>query len=320
VLRRPYRERLRLILAELGTGLAGRRAHPGLRETNETLRILADQNRIIQRFIRDADTVLADLEERKRDVARWVTEAGETSELSASRREALAGQFRELPGFLGELEPTMQRLGSLADEQRPLLRDLQAAAPDLETFFSELGPFARQALPAIRSLGSTARTGREALRQSSEEVRELRELAAFAPRFAKPLSQVLQTLDDRDRSVYRDPRAAETDPPAPDPTAGAEGYGFTGFETLLNYPYWQTNAISAFDEVSHMLRVVAHDSRCADYQTGHTLREQLEHDPRFLEDCAAWLGPDQPGITTEDPTEGPRSGRSDPLLDFLLAP
>jgi ABC-type transporter Mla subunit MlaD len=62
VMRRPYRERFRLILAELGTGLAGRpediqevlkRAHPGLRETSEVLEILGEQNRIIQDFITD---------------------------------------------------------------------------------------------------------------------------------------------------------------------------------------------------------------------------------------------------------------------------
>ncbi len=53
VLRRPYKERLRLVINELGTGLAGRpkdlqavlrRAHPGLRETSATLRILGRQN------------------------------------------------------------------------------------------------------------------------------------------------------------------------------------------------------------------------------------------------------------------------------------
>ncbi len=66
VLRRPYRERARLLVAGLGTGLAGRaedfqevlrRAHPGLRETSRVLRILGDEHRTIERFIADADTV-----------------------------------------------------------------------------------------------------------------------------------------------------------------------------------------------------------------------------------------------------------------------
>src|SRR6188472_2305167 len=62
IMRTPVRERLRLILSELGTGLAGRpddiaevlkRAHPGLRETSRVLRILGDQNQVIERFIAD---------------------------------------------------------------------------------------------------------------------------------------------------------------------------------------------------------------------------------------------------------------------------
>ncbi|MGI8945532.1 MAG: MlaD family protein [Thermoleophilaceae bacterium] len=95
ILRRPYRERLRLIISELGTGLAGRpedlqrvvrRAHPGLRETNRVLRILGRQNRVIERFVSDADTVVEQLEARKQDVSRFISEAGETADIAAARR------------------------------------------------------------------------------------------------------------------------------------------------------------------------------------------------------------------------------------------
>jgi virulence factor Mce-like protein len=133
ILRRPYRERLRLIVGELGAGLAGRpedlsqalrRAHPGLRETSETLRVLGRQTDTIERFIVDADRVIAELEARKEDVSRFVREAGNTAEISASRRAALADSFRRLPAFLTELEPYMGRLGDLAQAQQPVLRDL----------------------------------------------------------------------------------------------------------------------------------------------------------------------------------------------------
>src|SRR5207247_273723 len=98
ILRRPYRERFRLLLSELGAGLAGRpqdlsevlrRAHPGLRETNDVLGILGRQNRTIKGFIADADNIVTRLEERKADVARFVAEAGRTAEISASRRQQL---------------------------------------------------------------------------------------------------------------------------------------------------------------------------------------------------------------------------------------
>ncbi|HWH45559.1 MAG TPA: MlaD family protein [Thermoleophilaceae bacterium] len=320
IMRRPYRERFRLILSELGSGLAGRpqdlqevlkRAHPGLRETSEALRILASQNRTIREFIENSDTVVDDLEDRKEDVARWVREAGETAEISASRRESIAQQFRRFPTFLDELEPTMERLGELADEQVPTLRDLRRAAPELTEFFEELGPFADASLPSIRSLGRAARTGRAALDESGDEIEELKQLATKAPRFGKPLRQFLQTIDDRERYWEVDPRAAQTDPPAPDPTAGAEGKGFTGMEAILNYVYWQTLAVNQYDEIGHVLRIVAFESECGIYHTGDGIRyddpEKDEETQHLFDRCQSWTGPYQPGITAPDPTDD--SGR-----------
>src|ERR671915_298697 len=190
IMRRPYRERFRLILSELGTGLAGRpedlrevlrRAHPGLRETRKVLQILGDQKQIIRDFIQDSDTVVAELDDKKEEVARWIRETGETAEISASRRDNIAAGFQRLPTFLAELEPTMARLGELTDAQTPLLRDLQAAAPALNEFLTRLGPFAEASRPAFRSLGETANVGVEAFNESRDEINELRKLAAAAP-------------------------------------------------------------------------------------------------------------------------------------------
>jgi ABC-type transporter Mla subunit MlaD len=319
VLRKPYRERFRLILSELGVGLAGRsddlneairRAHPGLRETQKTLKILGDQNEVIEDFIRDSDTVMRDLAARKRDVARWVREAGETSEISAERREALAAQFERFPEFLDELRPTMARLGELADEQVPLLRDLRRAGPDLTTFFEELGPFANASLPSLRSLGRAGATGSEAIEESSQEIEELRQLAEKAPDFGTELRRFLQTIDDRSRAAEPDPRSAQTSPPAPDKTHDSEGKGFTGMEAILNYIYWQTLAVNQFDSVGHLLRIVAFESPCAAFQNGKGIRYEQrqagEVDPEVeevFERCNAWLGPYQPGITAPDPTD-----------------
>src|SRR4051812_12497111 len=169
VMRRPYRERLRLIINELGTGLAGRpqdlnevirRAAPGLQQTSKVLKMLGDQNKVIQNFIVNSDTVVKELEARKKDVARFIVEAGNTAAVSASRRQALQAQFHKLPGFLAGLQPTMAKLGNLADQQTPLLNDLHKAAPALNTFFKELGPFANASRPAFKSLGQTSVVGR----------------------------------------------------------------------------------------------------------------------------------------------------------------
>jgi virulence factor Mce-like protein len=309
VMRRPYRERLRLIINELGTGLAGRpqdlnevirRAAPGLQETSKVLKILGDQNKVIQNFIVNSDTVVNQLEARKKDVARWVVEAAKTAQISASRRQALQAQFQKLPAFLDELQPTMAKLGDLADQQTPLLRDLQRAAPDLNTFFTRLGPFANASRPAFKSLGQTSLTGRTALNDSRREVDQLAALAADAPRVGKPLRQFLQTLDDRKRSADPDARAKASAPPAPDPTAYTSSkQGFTGFEAFWNYIYWQTLAINPFDQLGHVLRgLFILGSPCANYQTGANYKT----DKALYEKCNSWMGPYQPGVIQPDPT------------------
>jgi ABC-type transporter Mla subunit MlaD len=315
VMRRPYRERFRLILTELGTGLAGRpedlanvlrKAHPGLRETTKTLDILAGQTETIKNFISDSDVVVAELERNKREVARWVDSSENIARISASRRSEIAAGFRRLPRFLGELQPTMARLGDLADQQTPLLRDLERAAPSLNETFTRLGPFAEASRPAFRSLGDASDKGLRAVRASSDEIRELRLLAANAPRLGKPLRQLLQTADDRSRG-RPDTRATETAPPAPDPTAisNSRRTAFTAFESVWNYIYWQTLAINEFDSFSHYLRVLlVVGSPCAPYANA----EQAKDAARQAK-CNAYLGPYQPGVNAADPTADGRSSK-----------
>jgi virulence factor Mce-like protein len=309
VMRRPYRERLRLIIAELGAGLAGRpedlsevlrRAHPGLRETSQALRILGHQTRTIERLIADADRVIGALEAGKRDVVRFVDEAGETAAITASRRAELAESFRLLPQFLAELRPTMARLGELSDAQIPLLRDLGAASGDLDTFLTRLRPFSDNARPAFRALGGASEAGLDSIRATDEEIGVLRQAARNAPGTAKPLRQLLESIDDRERAVENDPRAKATGPPAPDKThiPASEQGGFTGMEGLWNYYYWQALSTNAFDSVGHILRISAtlDLGGCSAYFTRITSENRR---------CQRWLGPYQPGVNAPDPTEIP---------------
>jgi hypothetical protein len=246
-----------------------------------------------------------------------VREAGTTAEISAPRREELAETFRRFPAFLAELEPYMGRLADLTNAQQPVLRDLQAASGELDTFLTRLEPFSAEGVPAFEALGDASLVGRRAVRKSQEEIRELRRLGQDAPELAKPLRQFLQTIDDRARAVEPDPRAAATDPPAGDKThISGRGGGFTGMEALWNYFYWQTLTTNALDDVGHILRLSVIVNECSVYQTNPS--------PALLEDCNGFLGPTQPGVTTPDPTETAparvaRRPARDGLLDYLLS-
>jgi ABC-type transporter Mla subunit MlaD len=301
VLRRPYRERLTLILNELGIGLAARggdlnetirRAVPALRDTEQVLRILDQNKLVIQQLTRDADQVLVRLAGNRRDVARFVEEARDTAAVSASRRVALAATFRKLPVFLRELRPTLRDLGRAATDQVPALRNLRASAPTLTLFLRRLGPFADASRPAIRTLGGASIVGRRAAANAPPFVDRLRKFTSSTPELAQNLAIVLEHLDDRDHAV-------EPDPDSP----GGEGY--TGLEALLQYPFDQTLAINVFDKRGYILKLnvlLDLQHNCSAY----TDAEHAKENPERTKDCGSPLGPSQPGVNQPDPT-----GRND---------
>jgi virulence factor Mce-like protein len=298
VMRRPYRERLGIILDELGAGVGARapeiqetvrRAVPALRETDRVLAILATQNQVLADLARDADTVIGDLSENRGDVGRWVTETRQTAAASAERRAEIAAALRRLPGFLRELKPTMAKLGRATDAQAPALADLNASAGELERLFENLVPFSEATRTGMRSLAELSEDGRPALQAAKPTIAELDRAAAAMPELANNLGIVLDDLDDRNRAVEPDPRSPG-------------GKGYTGFEALLQYVFDQTMAINAFDSNGHMLKVNLFLSECSDYQSLASLKEKMRKDPAFYSRCAAILGPNQPGITQPDPS------------------
>lgn len=337
VMRRPYRERFRLVLNEFGAGLAGRpedlndairRGVPALRQTSRLLEILADHDKVISNLVRDADRVIGKLAANRRDVGRFVDEAEDTSSASAERADDIAVNFQKLPTFVRELRPTMAALGEAAVEQRPVLVDLSAAAEDLERFLDNSGEFAEVARPAIRALSRAAPVGREAVRAARPQVRQLGEYAEPTPELAQNLRITLEDFADPSRAVEKDPRSPD-------------GRGYSGLEAIFAYIFNQSLTINGFDEVSHMVRAAVHVDDCSPYMDA----ERAKEDTELVERCNSWLGPNQPGINQPDPSPPPpaesaaaaRSGEiavaaasqskppaRDPsaerILDFLLAP
>ena len=196
----------------------------------------------------------------------------------------------------------MARLGELADEQTPLLADLQRAAPDLDTFFTRVGPFSEASRPAVRSLGEAGAVGTRAFREGRQEIAELRTLAAGAPAFAKPLRQFLETIDDRRRAIEDDPRAKATAPPAPDPTA------IPGTGRLHRHGGDLELLLLADAQHQHARRHGAHAARVAHGRAGlHRVpqrrRRRRRRTSEMFERCNSYLGPNQPGIFSPDPLD-----------------
>src|SRR5215210_7933470 len=298
VLRRPYRERLAIILDELGAGVAGRaedinevirRASPALRETDRVLEKLDAQNQTLKQLITDADTTIGDLADNKRDVGRWVVETKETAAASAERRDDIAAGLQRLPTFLRELRPTMDALGDASEAQVPALQNLNASAGQLATFLQNLKPLSESTQVNLRSLAEASRTGRPAVKAAQPVVAELDKATEKAPELANNSAMVFEHLNDRKHAVEKDPRSPG-------------GQGYTGFEAILQWVFDQSQAINIYDKNGYILKVNLFHSKCSDYQNLQSLKEEMAKDPSFYKDCAAVLGPNQPGITQPDPT------------------
>jgi virulence factor Mce-like protein len=308
VLRMPYRERLTLIINELGAAVAGRsgdlqaalrRAVPALTETDNVLNILANDSKTLQQLTVNSDAVVGALADNSVLVQRFITEANNAATETATQQGNLRATLAELPGFLEQLRPAMAKLDSATTANQPVLVNLNASATQLNRLLVDLPPFSHSALPALRSLGQASVTGRKAVIAARSTVAHLNQFAKPTPELAQNLAIVGHDLDNRSRAVEADSRSPG-------------GKGFTGLEALLQYAFNQPLAINSFGQFGHLLAVDAFvDPRCAPYATPTTIAMSLaKYGPSYRQ-CYSWLGPNQPGVNETDPSN-PKACVPDP--------
>jgi phospholipid/cholesterol/gamma-HCH transport system substrate-binding protein len=245
ILRRPYAERLSLILGELGTTVAGRgadlnsvirRADPALQQTDKVLNIIAQQNKTLADLARDSDASLGPLAASRRQVADQFTQVNTVAEATASQGAALERNFQLFPPFLRELQTTSRKLGNFADQAAPVFEDLGAQAPSINRFFQTLGPFSNAAIPAFQTLGRASTFGTPAAKALLPTTALLQKFAAQA----KPAAANLGAL-----------------------TSSLKNTG--GVERLLDYIFYQAAAVNGFDAFGHYLRAALVVNTCSTY-------------------------------------------------------
>jgi phospholipid/cholesterol/gamma-HCH transport system substrate-binding protein len=245
ILRRPYAERLSLIVNELGITVAGRgadlnsvirRADPALQQTDRVLSLIAQQNKALADLARDSDTVLAPLAAVRQRVADQFTQQNTVAEATASQGDALERNFQLFPPFLRQLQTTSRKLGNFADQAAPVFEDLGAQAPSINTFFQTLGPFSSAAIPAIQTLGRASDFGTPAAKALLPTTALLQTFAAQA----KPVAANLGAL-----------------------TTSLKNTG--GVERLLDYVFFTVSAINGFDTFGHYLRAALVVNTCSTY-------------------------------------------------------
>lgn len=250
--RLPYADRFRIILNELGIGLAARgpdlnavirRADPALRETDEVLKILAGQNHVLAKLASDSDAVLAPLARERQHVSGFIANAGATAQATAERSADLEAGFQKFPSFLRNLRSTNTQLKSFADQATPVFADLGAAAPVLTKLTRKTAPFASATRTSLLSLGDAAAKSTKPLVKSDPVVIDLRDLSRATVSPSKDLRLLLFTLQQTG-----------------------------GYENLLKFLYDSALSTNAFDNFGHFLRAQLLVTSCVDYalnpQTG----------------------------------------------------
>jgi phospholipid/cholesterol/gamma-HCH transport system substrate-binding protein len=245
--RLPERERLTIILNELGAGLAGRgsdlkdvirRANPALREFDRVLAILASENKVLSKLAVDSDQALAPFARVRERFADFVAQSSKISEATAAHRGALAQNLKDFPPFLRQLVPAMERLERFAEQATPVFTDLNKAAPGLNNAFTHGAKFSSGTEKFFENLGATAKRSGPALVSTKKLLGELRALGTPAKPFTSNLSELFTSLRDTG-----------------------------GLERIMDFIFLGSGAANGYDQLGHFLRTEGVGTGCIKYAT-----------------------------------------------------
>jgi phospholipid/cholesterol/gamma-HCH transport system substrate-binding protein len=243
IMRVPQRERFRLIINDLGAGLAGngselrkaiRRANPALQQTDRVISVLARQNKTLARLVDESDTILAPLARRRHELGRFISNSGRTAEATAAQGDNLERSLQKLPAFLEKLGPAADDFGALADQATPALQSLESESDAINKTVQGLGPTAAKATPALIALGHSAE-------KATTTIPDLEPATDKLTGLSRPLLPLSKDLADLSSSF--------------DETGG--------IENVMRFIYYYTAALNGEDEVSHYIRASLNVNVCS---------------------------------------------------------
>ncbi len=232
----PTRERLTLLVNELGIGTAGRgadlndilrRANPALALARQAIGILARQKAQLATIIDATSTIAAEGASHSANLQRFLDSAAALTNVTASHSSNISRSIQLLPGLLAAAEPALQQLDIVAKDGTPLVAQLGAAAPSLSRLQADLVPFAAAAKPALASLSTTLKEGTVALKDVTPLVTTVRQYTEGSLSSTKLFAQLASNLQQ---------------------------HGFV--ENFLSVTYYITAALSRFDKTSHLLSIL----------------------------------------------------------------
>ncbi len=325
----PYAQRFRLILNELGAGLAGRgkdievlvkRANPVLRDVDTLFGVLSSQRDQLAQLASDSEAILRPLSRESSHVAGFFANAGAAAEASSERGAQLEESLRKFPRFLAEFRTTMRNLQGFADAGTPVTEDLGQAAPSLTDATRTLTPFSQATTVALKSLGAAGEASGPIFRQTDPIVRKARDLAKSG---VSPTTELAKFF-----------------------TSIKKTGGWSGLVELI---YNTTGAFNGFDQYGHFGRAHIALTNCLEYVTdpqgtsgcdanfnGDSAAEGAEFNARRLIQLLERQQEEKTGGTGFGPATGigqagaaggeaelgeaSSTEGTEPLLDYLLGP
>jgi phospholipid/cholesterol/gamma-HCH transport system substrate-binding protein len=245
-----YAQRFRLILNELGAGLAGRgedveevvkRANPVLRDADRLFGILREQRDQLAQLTSDSEQILGPLSRERRSVAGFFSNAGAAAQASTEKGAALEASLSKLPAFLRELRQTMASFEYFSKAGTPVAESLDKAAPALTKATRALTPFSAASTVSLKSLGATGVVAGPKLRAADPVVVKFRELGRTG---ASPTTELARFLISAKKTK-----------------------GFDGIADLI---YNSVAATNEFDQYGHFTRSLTALTNCIDYVAAPT--------------------------------------------------
>jgi len=251
IYRLPYAQRFRIILNELGAGLATRgedlretveRANPTLLQVNKILSILASENKRLKQLAVDSEKNMTALAAKREHLTGFFKGAGYTAAATAERGEDLQENIKNLPETLRQLRADFNSLGKFADSAIPVFQYLKPAASNISEVQTKLGPFADAGRISITSLGKATRAAGPDLVASKPIIHKLGTLSRKGYSPSANLNFFLKTLDQGG-----------------------------GFDSLMEVFYNTSSLLNGYDQYGHYQRtnlIVTGCTQYADTATG----------------------------------------------------
>ncbi len=246
ITRLPQSQGLRIILNELGVTFAGRgdelheviqRADPGLRELNEVLHILAQQNQVLANLAVEGDRALAPVTANREHLAGFIEHSSAVAQATARHLPELEKDLARLPGFLKQLSPATERVQHFAEQTTPTFEDLGQAAPSVDQLFENLTPFSKATDRYLTSLGKTSKVTGPALKGTTKLLDQLEPLGASAEPFSKSLATLLTKFKNTG-----------------------------GIERLMDFIFLGAGSTNGYDALGHFLRAEVVADPCVNYK------------------------------------------------------